>query len=340
MSIEVTSSLDSESWDRFVESSPDANVFHTRSFYEIFAGSDKYNPQPFFLVEDGAPRALVIAVRHRVMGKRLERLTSRALVYGGILWSADCNHRYVDKHTKTLIGAYDDFMGQRTLYSEIRNVEDATFQIIPMAGAKHQFVPHLNYLIDLRQGEDRAFGRISSSMRKSIRRLRKKGIDVFEASDEGHVDRLFDLVAATYARVRVPFYELEIFRAAWRILGPSGVLRVTLARAGDTVVAARAALVYNGRVYDWFAGTSAEGYRLKANALLVWEMIEWGCRQGHRVFDFGGAGEPGKAYGVRDFKSRFHGDVVNYGRFVNVYSRPRYYLANGAYALARRIIFR
>ncbi|MCH7973680.1 MAG: hypothetical protein IH949_07305 [Bacteroidetes bacterium] len=37
-----------------------------------------------------------------------------------------------------------------------------------------------------------------------------------------------------------------------------------------------------------------------------------------KYFDFMGAGKPTDTYGVREFKSKFGGELVNYGRFVNI----------------------
>jgi len=36
------------------------------------------------------------------------------------------------------------------------------------------------------------------------------------------------------------------------------------------------------------------------------------------VFDFMGAGNPYENYGVRDFKKRFGGEIVEYGRFIKI----------------------
>jgi lipid II:glycine glycyltransferase (peptidoglycan interpeptide bridge formation enzyme) len=49
--------------------------------------------------------------------------------------------------------------------------------------------------------------------------------------------------------------------------------------------------------------------------------MNWCCHNGYKVFDFGGAGIPGKEYGVREFKKQFGGKLVNYGRFEKIY-RP------------------
>jgi hypothetical protein len=113
---------------------------------------------------------------------------------------------------------------------------------------------------------------------------------------------------------------------------PLGRLRITFAKHDGQLVAARAALLYRGRVFDWFAGSSPEGDKLNANALLVWEMIGWGCRNGFETFDFGGAGDPNVEYGVREFKGRFQGQLVN---FASRRSTPaRFRVGETAYGLA------
>jgi len=52
-----------------------------------------------------------------------------------------------------------------------------------------------------------------------------------------------------------------------------------------------------------------------------------GAAKGYKSFDFGGAGSPHEEYGVREFKRRFGGDLVNYGRYMNVHNKILFYLA-------------
>ena len=41
---------------------------------------------------------------------------------------------------------------------------------------------------------------------------------------------------------------------------------------------------------------------------------------GKTIFDFGGAGKPVVHYGVRDYKMKFGGKLVNYGRLTLVHN--------------------
>lgn len=46
--------------------------------------------------------------------------------------------------------------------------------------------------------------------------------------------------------------------------------------------------------------------------------------KGYKTFDYGGAGEPNKPYGVRAFKQQMGGELVNFGRYEKIH-RPIMY---------------
>jgi lipid II:glycine glycyltransferase (peptidoglycan interpeptide bridge formation enzyme) len=60
---------------------------------------------------------------------------------------------------------------------------------------------------------------------------------------------------------------------------------------------------------------------------------------GYRIYDFGGAGRPGEPYGVRDFKAKFGGELVDFGRHSYVHSPGRLKLTNLAYRFYRKILW-
>lgn len=339
MPIEVVRCVDDQAWDDFVGHNPHSNIFHTRQFSDCFKESKKYVPYCFFLEDDRALTACLIALQSRILGPVLESVASRSVVFGGILYSEEANQRYLQRHIGSLVHAYDDALRGKALYSEIRNISDATELILPLVDSGHRFVPHLNYLIDLSQGDEYVWNNLSQALRRAIRGTIKSGVEVLELSDEAQLATFSDLVAKTYAKVHIPCFDLEVFTRVWRGLSPLGWIRITFARHEGHLIAARAALIYRGRVFDWFAGSNVQGDSLNANPLLAWEMMQWSCRNGHRVFDFGGAGDPNRKYSVREFKRRFKGQLVNFGRFEKIYSPVLYSLGYVVYNALRRIAF-
>jgi serine/alanine adding enzyme len=88
----------------------------------------------------------------------------------------------------------------------------------------------------------------------------------------------------------------------------------------------------------WYTGALREHSSSRAADLLVWSAIESGHAMGQRTMDFGGAGRPDEAYGVRDFKAKYGGELVEHGRDVLVPSPLRLRVANGVYRRARRFL--
>jgi serine/alanine adding enzyme len=71
----------------------------------------------------------------------------------------------------------------------------------------------------------------------------------------------------------------------------------------------------------------------------MWDVIKWGAGNGYGVLDFGGAGKPGEIYGVRDFKAKFNGRRVNYGRNTHVHAPLRMKVSETAYQVARSSLY-
>ena len=73
------------------------------------------------------------------------------------------------------------------------------------------------------------------------------------------------------------------------------------------------------------------------NDILIWETLRWACANGYKVFDYVGAGNPNKPYGVREFKKQMGGELVDYGRYEKVYHPLKMKIATVGYTLYRKL---
>lgn len=71
------------------------------------------------------------------------------------------------------------------------------------------------------------------------------------------------------------------------------------------------------RVYEWY---------VVGTVPVTYAGLRYAVETGREVFDFMGAGEPGKPYGVRDFKMQFGGELKELGRWIRVCKRGYYNL--------------
>jgi hypothetical protein len=71
---------------------------------------------------------------------------------------------------------------------------------------------------------------------------------------------------------------------------------------------------------------------------LRWRELVWGEEHGYAICDSGGAGWPDKPYGVRDFKVKFGGELVSFGRYRKVYAPKMMACAERVYEFGRKLL--
>ena len=74
-------------------------------------------------------------------------------------------------------------------------------------------------------------------------------------------------------------------------------------------------LVYKDVIYDWYAASDREYSGYHPSDLLPWNTILWAKGNNLKTYDFAGAGKPNKDYSVRDYKLKFGGKLLNFGRY-------------------------
>ena len=161
---------------------------------------------------------------------------------------------------------------------------------------------------------------MDGNARNKIRKAQKSGVVCKLNCDFKSLVEIYRILQKVYKRAQLPLPPLDFFENIITTLGKqNGFLKIFKAVHQEKVVAARLILAYKNSLYDWYAGSLQEFNHLRPNDLLVWEILKWGCENGFDFFDFGGAGKPGIPYGVRDYKLKFGGKVVNFGRYQKVH---------------------
>ena len=73
----------------------------------------------------------------------------------------------------------------------------------------------------------------------------------------------------------------------------------------------------NSALYEWFAcGEDGVYDHIYPSCYATYLGIKYAAESGCQIFDMMGAGKPDETYGVRDFKAKFGGELVEHGRFL------------------------
>jgi lipid II:glycine glycyltransferase (peptidoglycan interpeptide bridge formation enzyme) len=240
--------------------------------------------------------------------------TARAITWGGPL-AVNNNPEILG----FLLRQYDKFMGKKVIYSQFRNLWQQKAERKVFELYTYRYEEHLNILVNLEQSEEKLWKNLHSKRRNEIRRAKKEGTSVRELVKDEEIHEVYRILKDVYGKARVPLHHQSLFLSAFKKLHPKGWIRFFGAINQDKIIGAMVMLCYNDRIYDWYAGSYRNYYNKYPNDLLPWEAFLWGKKKGYKVFDFGGAGKPGKYYGVRDYKKQFGGEPVNFGRYEKIH---------------------
>jgi lipid II:glycine glycyltransferase (peptidoglycan interpeptide bridge formation enzyme) len=149
----------------------------------------------------------------------------------------------------------------------------------------------------------------------------------------------YDLLVKTYRSAKVPLADRSLFEAAFELLIPLKMVRFTIAYVDPYPVAVSIDLLYKDVIFGWFGGMDRSFASFLPTELITWNILKWGSENGFRIYDFGGAGKPDEEYGVRDFKAKFGGELVCFGRNSYIHSPIFLNFSKLAYGILRSVLY-
>lgn len=285
--------------------------------------------------EHGKPLTLLLPVRITLMDGLLRQFTTRAVVYGSVLCAPGPEGR---KALETLLRVYARETGGSLLFTELRNLSDLNTLQPVLKECGFRYEDHLNYLVDLNRPPEAVLQGFGRRTRKRIRHALREGrVTVRDIQRREDVVLCYELLRASYAVAKVPLADRSLFEAAFDILQPQGMVKFLLAWIDDDPVAGSVELIYKGTIYGWYGGVDRDFSAYVPNELLMWHVLRWGAENGYRLYDFGGAGKPDEEYGVRDFKAKFGGQLVCYGRNTCLHAPTRLAISKVGYQVYRNL---
>ncbi|MBW4052013.1 MAG: GNAT family N-acetyltransferase [Proteobacteria bacterium] len=168
------------------------------------------------------------------------------------------------------------------------------------------------WVVDLRDGSERAWKRFEGRARTGVRGAKEAGVTVRQSTDTSDWEAVFKLHQETYRRLGVPSYPAALFRTIFEQLVPTGLSVVYFAEwEGMPIAVANIACYKNGGYY-WHGFASDQGLRTNAGTLLIWRAIEDLAANGTLAwFDCGEAvlHSGGKHRQLSEFKKSFGGEL-------------------------------
>lgn len=312
----VTPNNHLDEWHRLLQVSP------CRSWFQSPHGFSMYDAQPYLdafnigVMENGQLVGVVVGF---IQAEKWPKsfFSRRAIINGGLLL-----HPAISANALQALLQALKKRTRKAIYVEIRNLYDYSPYASTLAQFGFDYQPHLNIKITCDTWEQ-ALKRMDNNRYRVLSKPMPQGLTHKMAQCPAQVKEFYHMLQKHYQqKVRKPLFPYAFFKTM--IMGETG--KLLLLYKEDKIIGGMVLLYWpQTALYDYYACALDDEYRdLSPSVWLYGLAIQYAIQHQLPVFDTMGAGKPGVPYGVRDFKLRFGGDLVEHGRFLSV-NKPTLY---------------
>jgi len=304
--------LNWKEWQQLIENSASSSWFQTPEAYDFYSSLNFLQSFVFGVAENDKLTGIVSGFIQSEGGILRKYFSRRAIVNGGALLSNNIS----DEALKQLLTYTRHELKKQAIYIEIRNFKDFSGFKSNFEKAGFSYFPHLNFHVPTPDLET-CLKNLHASKRRDIKLSQKNGVEWGLSSSKKDLESFYSLLKNLYStKVKTPLFPVEYFE---RLMDrPNG--RIFIAKYNDEVIGGSACVAFDNRIlYEMFVcGMDGKYKNIYPSTAATWAAIEYAAVNGYDYFDMMGAGKPSESYGVREFKSRFGGTLVEYGRFLCV----------------------
>lgn len=306
--------IDRSAWQQLVSNSSTDTWFQTPEAYEFYASlPNEFEPFVVCVPERAVCVGYVTVEKNHVK----QFFSRRAIIIGGPSLADDCSDDEVELLLSTLVAK----LKSKAIYIETRNFND--YSRWRSVFEKNGFVyePHNNFHIDTKSfaGNTGDYGTVVAGLMgkgrvRDIKTSFRDGAVVIDTPSLSQIKDFYAILKNLYeTKVKTPLFSFDFFKTLYE--HKDG--RFILVLLNNEIIGGTICVAQEGKcLYEWFvAGRDGEWKSIFPSSVATYAGVRYAAEHNMPRFDMMGAGTPDQAYGVRDFKARFGGELVEHGRF-------------------------
>ena len=366
--------IDQQQWQELVQSSATATWFQTPEAYKFYASVSEIMPFAVGVVESQECDSEAMGNGQWAIGNETSEaessahtpslkgvcvgyitketntikqyLTCRAIIIGGPLLAEDISATALAALLEAVkamgnglwaIGEENNRqspIANRPIYIESRNFHDYSKWKSIFETNGYAYQPHLNFHVDTSSPEvvDQNLGK---SRKRDIRTTIRDGVTPALNPTIEQVKEYYEILRELYTtKVKTPLFSWNFFEQLYHTANGRFILTEYQGKIiGGTVCV----VLPNKAVYEWFVcGKDGVYEHIFPSSYATYLGIRYAAENGCQIFDMMGAGKPEETYGVRDFKARFGGELVEHGRYLCVRKPLLYWLGKMGVKLMKK----
>jgi hypothetical protein len=306
-------------WDALVAASPVATWFQTKEAYDFFDSLSFLEAFALGIESGGQLKGVAVGFVQKDGGKLKQYLSRRAIVNGGPLLADDTT----DEELSLLLKALKARLRRKAIYIETRNFNDYGRWRQAFEETGFAYEPHYDIWVDTSSMEV-VDANLGKSRKRDIRVSLRDGATLVTNPTLEQVRSYYQILNDLYqTKVKTPLFPLEYFE---RLYGLPSSAFLLVEYEGQIVGGTVCVGLPGQALYEMFAcGRDGVHKNIFPSELATFAGLQYAVEHGIPRFDMMGAGKPDDGgYGVRDFKLKFGGTLMELGRNKCVCNRLLY----------------
>lgn len=314
-------------WEQLIADSPFKSPFQTKAFLDLINLVNGFEGKVYAVEENNELSALCVTTFQKEKGIK-GFFSRRVIIYGGPIFKGNKNAvKFLLKHIA------DD--SNKAIYIETRNFSDYSDYKNEFESSGWEYHPYLNFHLNC-ANEEEVWRSLNTNRQRQIKKALKQGVKLEVAKSLNEVQEFYAILSDLYrTKIKKPLFPLEFFEK----FISSGVGEIILVKLNDKIIGGIACPILNNYcIYElYICGLDQEFKDCSPSVMATYSAIEYAYKHNLKRFDFMGAGKPEADYGVRDFKGKFGGDLVEHGRFIKINNRLLYSIGKMAISILSNV---
>lgn len=305
--------IDPKAWSDLVNSSPVATWFQTQEAFAFFSRLSFLEAFAYAVETEGQLKGVVAGYIQKDGGKIKRFFSKRAIVLGGPLLADDIK----EEELAFLLRGLNGRIGKKAIFVEFRNFNDYSRWRVVLEQCGYQYEPHYDILVDTTSMEV-VNEHLGKSRKRDIRVSMRDGATMITHPTPSQVRVYYGILKSLYEiKVKTPLFPLEFFEQLYAIDSAAFLL---VEYAGKIVGGTVCVGLPGVALYEMYAcGEDGAHKTIFPSEMATFAGLQFAAENGYPKFDMMGAGKPDDGgYGVRDFKLKFGGELLELGRYVYV----------------------
>jgi len=298
MDIRLATDDDKEQWNKFVLQHTDypCHLYEWRKILEQVYGYECI----YLIAEEGPEIAGVLPtamIRSKLFGTQICSLPFAD--YGGPLLSdwAEC----------TVINAFLESLSsyvEQANFLEVRTPTQASVAECLSKNFERAKIEYVTFVIDLNKPYKEIWEKdFDKYLRNAIRKAIKNNVEAADESWDENITQFYNTYLLTMKKLGSPAHGLKFFKSLHDLLRDEHV-KLFLSKKSNKTIGGVLVLTGRDAIYPAYEGIDPQYRNLNPASLLFSRIIEWGCSNHYRLFNFG---RTLRGSGVYNFKKQWGG---------------------------------